>query len=80
MCVCLCVCESHLCSSLTFRCSPIRKGIILWLFRATLLGLIGCLSKNSGHHNDELDNMKFFVISNYFGKVFVCQKLAKYFQ
>ena len=36
------------------------KVINLWLFRATLLGLIGDTSKNSVHHDEQIDEDKDF--------------------
>ena len=59
---------------LTGRCSSPRKVINLWLFGAQLLGLIRGLSKN-----DQLNETKIFVISNYFGQFFLYPKTSKIF-
>ena len=61
MSVCVsCVYVSHLCLSPAHR-SSLQKGIILWLFGAKLLGLIGGLSKNAVHHNDQFDKMEILI-------------------
>ena len=66
------VCVSHLCSSPANRLVFVpRKVINLWLFGEKFLGLIRGLSKNSVHHDDQLDNTKMLVISNYFEQLFV---------
>ena len=71
----LSVCVCHTCVRLAHRLVFVpHKLINLGLFWATLLGLIGGLSKNAVNHDDQLDKTKMYVISNDFGKFVFCQK------